>query len=114
MMTYEVVTTAQAESDLRDIYEYIAFELLSPDNAAGQLDRLEEHIMELETFPEKYRVYEKEPWKSRGLHIMPVDNYLVFYIPDQNARTVTIIRVMYDGRDVDEQLSFHAKPLRTS
>ena len=44
MMIYEVTTTEQAESDLRCIYEYIAFELLSPENAARQLDRLEEHI----------------------------------------------------------------------
>lgn len=47
MMVYEVTTTEQAESDLRGIYEYIAFELLSPENAEGQLDRLEEHILEL-------------------------------------------------------------------
>ena len=77
MMIYEVTATEQAESDLRGIYEYIAFELLSPENAAGQLDRLEEHIIGLETFPEKYRSYEKEPWKSRGLRVMPVDNQLM-------------------------------------
>ena len=58
-MIYEVTTTEQAESDLRGIYEYIAFELLSPENAEGQLDRLEEHILGLETFPEKHRAYEK-------------------------------------------------------
>ena len=52
-MTYEVITTDQADADLRGIYEYIAFELLSPDNAAGQLERLEEHIIGLEEFPEK-------------------------------------------------------------
>lgn len=109
MMIYEVTTTEQAESDLRGIYEYIAFELLSPDNAAGQLDRLEEHIIGLETFPEKFRAYEKEPWKSRGLRVMPVDNYLVFYIPDKDARIVTVIRVMYNGRDVDNQLVNHTK-----
>ncbi len=109
MIIYEVVTTEQAESDLRGIYEYIAFELLSPENAAGQLDRLEENILGLETFPEKFRGYEKEPWKSRGLRIMPVDNYLVFYISDKEAETVTVIRVMYDGRDVDNQLIFHTK-----
>ena len=40
-MIYEVITTDQADTDLRGIYEYIAFELLLPDNAAGQLDRLE-------------------------------------------------------------------------
>lgn len=54
-MIYEVITTDQADADLRDIYEYIAFELLSPDNAAGQLGRLEEHIVGLEKFPEKFR-----------------------------------------------------------
>ncbi len=103
-MIYEVITTDQADTDLRDIYEYIAFKLLSPDNAAGQLGRLEEHIVGLEKFPEKFRHYEKEPWYSRGLRVMPVDNYLVFYIPDKDAGIVTVIRVMYAGRDVDSQL----------
>lgn len=37
-MIYEVIATSQADADLRSIYEYIAYELLSPDNAAGQLD----------------------------------------------------------------------------
>lgn len=106
-MIYEVITTDQADADLRSIYEYIAFELLSPDNAAGQLGRLEEHIVGLEEFPEKSRHYEKEPWRSRGLRVMPVDNYLVFYIPDKDVGVVTVIRVMYAGRDVDSQLKGH-------
>ena len=103
-MIYEVITTDQADADLRAIYEYIAFELRSPDNAAEQLGRLEEHIVGLETFPEKFRHYEKEPWHSRGLRVMPVDNYLVYYVSDNNAGIVTVIRVMYAGRDVDSQL----------
>lgn len=106
-MIYEVITTAQADADLRGIYEYIAFELLSPDNAVRQLERLEEHIIGLEEFPEKFRYYEKEPWRSRGLRVMSVDNYLVFYIPYRDASIVTVIRVMYAGRDVDSQLKDH-------
>lgn len=106
-MIYEVITTDRADADLRSIYEYIAFELLSSDHAAGQIGRLEEHIVGLEEFPEKFRLYEKEPWRSRGLRVMPVDNYLVFYIPDRDAGTVTVIRVMYAGRDVDSQLKGH-------
>ena len=84
-MIYEVITTDQADADLRGIYEYIAFELLSPDNAAGQLERLEEHIIGLEEFSEKFRSYEKEPWNSRGLRLMPVDNiwYFIFRIKIQ-------------------------------
>ena len=37
-MIYKVTITDKAEADLRGIYEYIAFELLSPMNARGQLD----------------------------------------------------------------------------
>ena len=106
-MIYEVIITDQANTDLRGIYEYITFELLSPDNAAGQLDRLEEHILGLEEFPEKYRLYGNEPWHSRGLRVMPVDNYLVFYIPDKDTGIVTVIRVMYEGRNVENQLNNH-------
>ncbi len=35
---------------------------------------------------------------------MPVDNYLVFYCLDRERCVVTVIRVMYAGRDVDSQL----------
>ncbi|MBQ3163187.1 MAG: type II toxin-antitoxin system RelE/ParE family toxin [Lachnospiraceae bacterium] len=108
-MIYEVTITEQANADLRKIYEYIAFELLSPDNAAGQLDRLEENIIGLEQFPEKYRAYDKEPWHSRGMRVMSVDNYLVFYILDKDAGLVTVIRVMYEGRDIEAQLNNHTK-----
>lgn len=106
-MNYEVIITEQADSDLRNIYEYIAFELLSPDNASGQLGRLEKHIMVLEEFPEKFKLYEKDPWRSRGLRVMPIDNYQVFYIVDKTAGTVLVIRVMYAGRDVDKQLDVY-------
>ena len=68
-MIYEVEVSEQADRDLREIFEYIAFELQSPENAIGQLDRLEEQILSLDTMPERYRKYEKEPWKSRGFRV---------------------------------------------
>ena len=43
-MKYEVEVSEQADRDLREIFEYIAFELQSRENAIGQLDRLEEQI----------------------------------------------------------------------
>ena len=108
-MIYEVELSEQADSDLRGIFEYIAFELQSPENASGQLDRLEEQILSLDTMPERYRKYEKEPWKSRGLHVVPIDNYCVLYIVDNDDRTVSIMRVMYAGRDIDVQLNKYTK-----
>ena len=44
-MIYAIKITAQAENDIRNIYEYIAYELQSPENASGQLDRIEKCII---------------------------------------------------------------------
>lgn len=104
---FDVQISEQAEMDLRGIFEYIAFVLLAPENAAGQLDRLEDAISKLDNMPEKYHRYETEPWRSRGLRVFPVDHYLVFYIPNMETEVVTVIRVMHGGRDVDKELKRH-------
>ena len=44
---------------------------------------------------------------------MSVDNYLVFYISDKDARIVTVIRIIYAGRDVDSQLETHTSNNRS-
>ncbi|WP_026394981.1 type II toxin-antitoxin system RelE/ParE family toxin [Acetobacterium malicum] len=103
-MIYEIEITEQADDDLREIFEYLAVEVQSPQNASGQLDRLEESIMKLDQLPERFRTYDKEPWRSRGLRIMPVDNYCVFYIQDESNHIVTIIRVLYGSRNIEKQL----------
>ena len=90
-MIYEITLSEHADKDLREIFEYIAFDLQSPENAIGQLDRLEEHILKLHTMPEHYPKYEKEPWKSRELRVLPVDNYLIFYISNSDKKIVTVI-----------------------
>lgn len=103
-MTYQITLTPEAQRDLRMIYRYIAVSLQSVQNATGQLDRLEENILSLAKMPERFHIYDREPWRSRNLRVMPVDNYLVFYIPNHQEKLVTVIRIMYGGRDVDAQL----------
>ena len=109
-MIYTVQITSRAETDLREIYGYIAYELHSPPTAARQLQRLEEEILSLDQMPNRYPPYLEEPWHSRGLRVMSVDNYLVFYIPDTAAQTVSVIRVMYGGRDIGSQLDTLEQP----
>lgn len=108
-MIFTIKITDQADNDIRNIYKYIAYELQSPKNASDQLDRIEKCIMSLDYMPERYRFYDREPWKSRRLHIVPVDNYCVLYIVDNGDMTVSIMRVMYGGRDIDVQLDKYTK-----
>lgn len=103
-MKYEVFTTEQAVGDLRAVFDYIAYDLMAGQNAIGQLDRLEKAIESLEEFPERYSLFNSATWANRNLRVMPVDNYLVFYIVETGMKRVTVIRVMYGRRDIEIQL----------
>ena len=102
MKRYDVEISEQAEKDIRGIYAYIAEDLQSPEYAEGQLDRIETAIYKLDKFPERFRPYDKEPWKSLGVRMLIIDNYVALYIVEEEQ--VTMIRVMYGGRDIEAQL----------
>ena len=107
MKKYKVFITDQADKDIRNIYEYIAYSLKAVENAVNQIKRIEKAIYSLDSFPERHRLYELQPWKNIKLHILPVDNYCVFYVPDVKHLTVTIIRVIYGKMDIKKQLTLH-------
>lgn len=94
-MKYTVDITLSADKDMRSIVEYIAVTLSSPNSALSQLTRFEEKINSLEELPFRFPVYKND------IRFVPVDNYLVFYTADEAAKTVSIIRVMYGKRDVE-------------
>ena len=93
-----------AREDLKAIYEYLAFELLVPDTASRQSDRIMKAVRTPDHMPERYKVYEEEPWKSQNLRYFPVDNYLVFSLPRKETGVINIVRIIYGGRDIKRQL----------
>lgn len=58
MKQYKVEITREALRDMEDIYNYIAVDLLSPENAMGQYNRIADEILTLDSFPERYRIME--------------------------------------------------------
>ena len=103
-MSFRIVYSGAAKDDLRRIYEYIAYELSEPLIASNQAKRIMENVRSLEKMPSRFRLYESEPWRSRGLHVVPVNNYLVFYMIDDGTSIVKIVRIMYGGRNIKTQL----------
>ena len=97
-MIYSVNISAQADRDIRAIYEYIALTLMSPENANAQLSRLEDRINKLDNLPKRFPKYKNE------IRFMPVDNYLVFYTVDDVSKNVSVLRVMYGKRNIENTL----------
>ena len=103
-MIYNVMISKQAKSDLREIYQYIADVLLSPENAERQLYRMETAITNLKQFPKRYKLYQEQFWHEEELRVMPIDNFLIFYISNDDEKIVTILRVMYARRNIPTEL----------
>ena len=107
MTDWTVRVMKQAEADIRAIIQYMKEELHEPELASAQTKRIVEAIRKLEHMPMRHMLYRGSPWRDIGLRVMPVGNYLVFYLPrnDVEKPTVAILRVMYGKRNIDEQLS---------
>ena len=104
-MSYKIIYSEESERDLINAYNYIAMDLRVPETVKNQIDRIMKAINDLDELPFRSKLYRDEPWRSKGLRVLPVDNYLVFYTVIEEENTVAVIRIMYAGRNIDLQLS---------
>ena len=102
MREYSVKITEKALRDMNGIYEYIAVNLQSPENAMGMYNRIADRVLGLGFFPEKFRLVDFEPERLQGLRRMLVDNYSVFYVFKEEVVMVT--RVLYSASDIEKRL----------
>ena len=103
-MIYRIVYDPRARSDLRRIYYNLAVNLEAPEHAARLYHTSKERIDKLRWMPERYRLYEWEPYRSQGIRVMPVKRYLVFYRPNPETVQVEIHRILYGGMDLSAAL----------
>ena len=100
-MKHKVIYAPEALDDLRGIRRYIAEELMAEIAARNLAKQIRDEIRSLASMPNRYACVSWEPWHSMGVRHFPVKNYAVFYTVDTDSRTVTIIRIIYGGRDIE-------------
>ncbi len=103
--TYIVKTTSQAEEQIREIVHYITFELKAPEAAFHLLDTFEDVFISLAHFPQRVALVAEEPWHTKGIHRLPVKNFLVYFWIDEGNMKVQITAVIYGKCDQLRQLS---------
>ena len=103
-MNYSINYSNEAKQDIYSIHKYITEQLSAPDAAAKQLRHIMDEVEKLDALPFRHPLYEEEPWHSKGLRFFPVDNHLVFYLPNKDSQKVYILRIMYGKRDLSQQL----------
>ena len=101
---YEVKITKQAQEQLKEIFGYILYELLAHAASNTLLDKMEDSIMKLSSFPERFQLVDEEPWQTEGIRKLLVKNFLVYYWVDKINMKVQVTAAIYERRNQIEQL----------
>lgn len=87
-----------AKKDLINIISYIADTLQAPKAAMDLVDALDNGIFRLQQFPYSCTVYQPiEPLEAE-YRILPIKNYLVFYVVTEQE--IEIHRIVYAKMDI--------------
>lgn len=98
-MRYEVKLTAQAIEQVERTAQYISQILSEPETAQRWTDALQCEIGKLNFMPARYSLTEEEPWHTRGIRKMSFQNFLVYYLIDEEKKVVWVTAVVYGRRD---------------
>jgi plasmid stabilization system protein ParE len=102
---YTVKVTPYAQSALREIGQYIALNLQSPQNAVQTLSAIRKEIKSLDLMPARFARTPDEPWGSKGVRRMQVRNFYVYFWIDEERKVVQVTNVIYVGREQKTQLT---------
>lgn len=100
MDKYIVKLNARAYRDLEEIYEYIQNELLAPDSAKQQTNRIKLAIKNLSTFPQAHQKRNIGKFANQEYRQLLVDNYVVIFKIDETSKIVNIITIQYQRRNI--------------
>lgn len=96
---YNVKITKYALSQMKEIRDYIADELLAPQAAYNLLSEMKKTVASLEDMPERNPLVDAEKWRKQGIRKTMVKNFIMYYWADDGHRIVHITAVVYGKRN---------------
>ena len=100
---YKVVYLPTARRQLEDAVMYIAIDLYSPDAAMNLADEVDEAVQKLKEMPYRFPIYHTLYAMKREIRFFPVKIYNVYYVIDEDSKTVEIWRVLHRLQNRDHR-----------
>lgn len=94
--------TKKAEDDVDDIIGYMISMIANPTAASHFMERLQDSIREARCFPESGSPVQNEFLPENTVRKKIVGNYVLYYYPDTQQKMITVLRVVYGRRNMDE------------
>ncbi len=100
LQKYAVKVSPLVKKQLREIYIYVSANLKSPLAAKHLNYDIRNKITSLHELPNCGIQIQTEPWKSKGMRFVPVNNYDIYYVVRET--TVYVFAVLYSRRDKND------------
>ena len=101
---YKLEFLTIAKNDMLEIVKYISDELKNPDTASRLIDEFISSAENICIFFFLFNVYTPIKSLEKEYRRIIVKIYMMFYTVDENTKTVTIMRVIYAKRNINEQI----------
>lgn len=99
MDEYEIIITPDAESNLKEIRDYISITLSAPDTARKYILFLRKELSSLTQMPSRIKLIDDEPWRTYGIRRMIAKNFYIYFRIDADDSKVFILNIVYGKRD---------------
>ena len=101
---YDLTYLPHALQDIVEIAEYIKVQLNNPEAASRLTDEMIKKAESLTQFPYANFVYIPIKPLEREYRRIFVGNYTMFYYIDEEYKQITIARVIYTRRNLEENI----------
>jgi addiction module RelE/StbE family toxin len=96
---HKIILTETDKRDFADTANYISENLHNKSAAIDLITAAKTSIATLINMPTRHPLVEDAFLSKQGFRLLPVGNYLIFYVVDDANETVVIHRFLYSRRD---------------
>jgi len=96
---YKIIAELPAQRDLQGILRYLTDVLKEPVIARRIYTSIKEQILTLSQMPLRHSVVQDQPYALLGVRKLLVENYVAFYVVNEEKREVNVLRILYNRRE---------------
>ncbi|WP_106497264.1 type II toxin-antitoxin system RelE/ParE family toxin [Lentibacillus sp. Marseille-P4043] len=109
---YTIKFAPKAFEDLDEIYSYITDDLYNEGAADSLLKKIETSVMRLKEFPFSCSFVTDEILKSKGYRKLVIENYIAFYLIEEEEKQVVVMRVLFGAQKFGRRVLFMQRLLK--
>ncbi|BDR55756.1 type II toxin-antitoxin system RelE/ParE family toxin [Xylocopilactobacillus apis] len=97
---WKIDYSAKALFDIINLKTHLYELSRSEQTTKNKIAKIENAVKQLDHQPFRYPLTSIETFRTKEIRFMPIDKYIVLYLPNKDSHTVSIVRIIYGKMDM--------------